>query len=113
MTTKAPNLRRKAWGRKRYCWRRCPYSTNDVSERIPEGERTDHTTTSGYMTLDSRGSRWGWVCEDPNCSYFLGTASTAIEIPVNKTTISGGQHYIITQEMHEVPLCSGVQFWEY
>jgi hypothetical protein len=111
--TKAPVLNRKAHGRKRYCWRICPYASNDVSGRIPEVERAEHTTTSGKMTFDTRGGhmRAGWVCEDPACPYFLGTAVTAINIYENKVVISGAD-YTIQKVPHPVPLCSGVQFWE-
>lgn len=112
--TKAPVLNRRVQGRKRYCWRICPYSINDASNRIPSSERSEHTVTSGKMTMDIRGGhrRAGWVCEDPNCSYFLGSATTAIEIYENKVTISGGD-YRIEKITHFSPLCSGIQFWEY
>ena len=114
MILKAPVLPRSVKGRKRYSWRCCPYSTGDASNRIPEGERAAHTVTSGYMAMDIRGGhrRDGWVCEDPNCPYFLGTAVTPIQIYENKITISGGD-YFVTKIPHDSALCSGVQFWEY
>jgi len=114
MTIKAPVLNRRVQGRKRYCWRICPYATNDLSDRIPDVERADHVVTSGQMAMDIRGGhhRAGWVCEDPSCPFFLGTAVTPIQIYENKIVISGAD-YTVQKIPHDTPLCSGIQFWEY
>lgn len=34
-----------------------------------------HTATNGIMIRYHRGSKYGWLCVDPNCPYYLGTAS--------------------------------------
>lgn len=100
-------------GKKTQCWRICPYAESDNSDRIPGSQKSIHTTTSGQMVFDIRGGhgRLGWTCLDPNCSYFLGDATTAIEIPIRTTTISGGQYYVNTT-FKPAPLCSGIPFWE-
>ena len=46
-----------------------------------EGSATNHTVTSGIMIRFSRGSKHGWLCVDPNCPYYNGSATG--------TTLSG------------------------
>ena len=113
--SKAPVLRRNVKGIKRYNWRRCPYSTADVTNRIPVGEKTEHTVTDGKMQLSiPKGhDSVGWVCKDPNCSFYLGTATTSIKVPISRTSIdyTTGE-YTITADYIEQPICSGTFFWE-
>jgi hypothetical protein len=69
---------------------RCPYATEssfhfvmDMNRNSPtfwgsidvSGEISAHTSTSGIMIKNAVGSRNGWTCVDPNCPYYLGTAS--------------------------------------
>jgi hypothetical protein len=68
------------------------------------------------MALDIRGGhdRLGWRCDDPNCSYFLGTATTPIIIGARKMTINRttGKYDVVIED-YEVPIgCSGIKFWE-
>lgn len=112
----APYINRRIQKTKRYKHRICPYSTCDQTNRIPANEKTNHIITSGYMALDIRGGhdRLGYRCDDPNCSYYLGTASTPIIIGVRKMTLDRvtGKYDVII-ENQEVPIgCSGIKFWE-
>jgi hypothetical protein len=69
---------------------KCPFSTEsnmhyakDMDRNSPtyfesvnvEGSAVSHTSTSGIMIRFSRGSKHGWLCVDPNCPYYKGTAS--------------------------------------
>lgn len=103
----------KVKGKKTQCYRLCPYSTAAVhDDRIPTGEKVEHTTTSGRMTFDIRGGHGlGWECLDDACPVYQGVATTAIDITVRNLTVSGGQ-YIDTSYTKESPLCSGIRFWE-
>lgn len=112
---KAPLLNRRIQGTKRYRWRLCPYYTEDASNRIPLTERRPHPTTSGHMKMSVRSGHdgVGWVCEDPNCSYFLGTATTTVKIPYSRVEINRETgEYTVNHEFHEQPICSGTFFWE-
>lgn len=117
MSGRAPILRKNIQGKKSYCWRLCPYSTADnFSNRIPSLEKTAHTVTSGQMSLDVRGGHdnVGFVCLDPGCPFFLGTAVTPVIMQV--TTVSGinyqsGEYTMQTQAV-PIPICSGTHFWE-
>ena len=113
---RAPYVNRKIQGIRRSKWRICPYAECDQSNRIPAGERTPHTVTSGYMAVDIRGGhdRAGWRCDDPGCPYFLGTAVTPIIIRARVTRVdqTTGEHNVDIEE-YEVPMgCSGIKFWE-
>lgn len=73
---------------KYYTWKICPYSTKYKELFYDLGFRgssrnsellvptwvpfitTEHTTTDGGMKYKNCGHP-GWVCEDPNCYYFL------------------------------------------
>jgi len=113
--SKAPVLRRNIQGIKRYSWRICPFATNDASNRIPITERTVHTTTSGRMKLSIRAGHEGvgWVCEDPACSYYLGTATTEVKIPYSRVEVNRETgEYTINHEYYSQPICSGIYFWE-
>jgi len=113
--TKAPILGRDVKSTKRYSWRRCPYSTQDLTNRIPAGEKTDHSVTNGKMKLSIRNGHdgVGWVCEDPNCPYYLGTATTSIKIAFSKTQVNRETgEYTIVHDYYENPICSGSYFWE-
>jgi hypothetical protein len=72
---------------------KCPYSietdfpfVRDWNRNSPtywmaidvSGEATAHTATSGIMIRYSRGSKYGWLCVDPNCPYYNGTVSGAV-----------------------------------
>jgi hypothetical protein len=95
-------------------FRYCPYSTQaETDERIPTGEKVEHTTTSGRMVFDIRGGHdgLGWECLDDSCPYYTGAATTAVEITTRYLTTSGGQ-YIVQNSTKPSPLCSGVRFWE-
>lgn len=114
--SKAPYINRRIQGTKRYKHKVCPYSLCDQTERIPLTEKAEHTVTSGAMSLDIRGGhgRAGWRCDDPNCPYFLGTATTPVIIKqrVTKVDQTTGK-YTVEIVDHEVPIgCSGIKFWE-
>jgi hypothetical protein len=50
-------------------------STNDEFHALPYGSYacSDHSTTGGRMVHVSNPP--GWMCDDPNCYYFINTAS--------------------------------------
>jgi hypothetical protein len=67
---------------------KCPYSTESSNHVIirrvigsdwqtvdVENEAVNHTATSGIMIKHSRGSKYGWLCVDPECPYYNGTVS--------------------------------------
>lgn len=65
---------------------KCPYSNeatiNYIKDIDPSSstywqmvevalvDRSNHTTTSGFMIRYSRGSKHGWLCVDPDCPYY-------------------------------------------
>jgi hypothetical protein len=103
-------------GTKRYKWRRCPYYTNDASDRIPAAERADHPQTEGKMRMATRagyGGGVGWVCDDDNCPYYKGLATTAIDITTTRVEIDQdtGEYTMIKDTIPQL-LCSGTRFWE-
>lgn len=113
---RAPILTRRIQGTKRYCWRICPYASNDTSGRIPNGERAVHPVTSGAMSMDIRDGHdgVGWRCDDDNCPYFKGLATTAVTVTTQECSInySTGE-YTYTPKVIELPVgCSGTRFWE-
>jgi hypothetical protein len=72
---------------------KCPYSTESpihYRRDINRGSATywqnidvsaeaiTHPTTSGIMIRHSRGSKYGWLCVDPDCPYYKGTASGSV-----------------------------------
>ena len=75
----------------RPCHMTCPYSTqsdyhyvrddNPFSStyrqlcEISDDDLVDHTVTSGIMIRYNRGSKYGYLCVDPNCPYYQGTVS--------------------------------------
>lgn len=111
---KAPRLNRRVWGRKKWCHRICPYATNAVDTRIPDIEKSVHTTTSGAMELDIRRGHdgRGWVCTDPNCSFFLGTATTSISMSLRNFTITASGSYEPAFLTELITPCSGTRFFE-
>lgn len=42
------------------------------------GEAAAHVSTSGIMIRYNRGSKYGWLCVDPNCPYYRGIASGTV-----------------------------------
>jgi len=68
---------------------KCPYSTesdlhyvrnidrNDPNfweyETLNSGSLAAHTATNAMMIRYVRGSKYGWLCVDPNCPYFVST----------------------------------------
>jgi len=76
-----------------YYHKKCPYATESNLHLVRNtaigsstywqntdvsGEVKYHTLTSGIMIRHSRGSRHGWLCVDPNCPYYGGTASGSV-----------------------------------
>lgn len=107
-----PKLRKRKNRAQGYSYRICPYSTCDITNRVPSGEKTIHYTTSGYMRMDAAdGHNIGFVCMDPNCSYYLGTATTPVNLLLRNTVISGNQYHVELIP-YEVPMCSGTWFFE-
>lgn len=49
-----------------------------VMYQVQASDRAEHIATGGIMIRYSRGSAHGWMCVDPNCSYYLGTASGTV-----------------------------------
>ncbi|HEC64036.1 hypothetical protein LCGC14_0717080 [marine sediment metagenome] len=56
---------------------------------VPLSERSAHTATGGMMIKHIRGSRYGWLCVDPECPYYLGTAT----ITPTGLTIAGRNYF--------------------
>jgi|SRR3989304_258621 len=113
--SKAPLVRKTYSGRKGlYGHRICPYSTQDITERIPLAERTDHTDTGGRMDLVSGPSGVGtaFQCNSDLCSFYLGAAVTELNQSVLALTISGGA-YIYTENLVPIYICLGRRFQEY
>lgn len=69
---------------------KCPYATEasihlrrDVSRSSltywqhinVANEAAAHAATSGIMIKYNRGSKYGWLCVDPECPYYKGTVS--------------------------------------
>lgn len=40
---------------------------------VPAGEIASHTVTSGIMIKHNIGSKYGWLCVDNNCPYYIST----------------------------------------
>lgn len=111
--TIAPKIQREI--RKGYTWRSCPYSTRDLSNRVPSGERTPHLVTSGYMSMDIHDGHGaiGFTCLDPTCPYYLGTATTVLDMKVRNQTLNRQTgEYIIETINIPIPVCTGTYFWE-
>jgi hypothetical protein len=112
----APRLGRRVYGNKSYSWRLCPYSTADISGRIPDLEKSIHYTTSGNMQLDIREGHdmVGFVCRDPNCSFYTGQATTPVTISLRSQRIADKQtgEYVVDTISVDIPVCSGTYFWE-
>jgi len=66
------------------------FMTVDVGESL-----TDHTLTSGLMIRFSRGSKHGWLCVDPNCPYYSGTASGTTASGTKIFTTAGNPYFYI------------------
>jgi len=112
---RAPKIIKTYIGRKgKYEHRLCPYSTQDVTGRIPDAERTDHLDTQGRMDLVSGPTGVGsaYKCNSNYCSFYLGTAVTELNQSINDLTISGG-HYIYSEILEPIAICSGTRFQEY
>ena len=72
----------------RYYHIKCPFSNESThhyildrniysptfgqSLEIVPSQRSSHTVTQGIMIKDVRGSKYGWVCVDNNCKYYIG-----------------------------------------
>jgi hypothetical protein len=111
---RAPVLRKTARGQKTYCWRLCPYSLEDIHNRLPNGERSAHTTTSGKMALDIRDGHdgIGWVCLDDACSFYTGVATSGIPIEARVLTLTVSGEYGVDIVQVPTEVCSGTRFWE-
>lgn len=59
-------------------WAQTTVSGNRVLYFVQPADRAVHTATEGMMIRFSRGSAHGWLCVDPNCPYYLGTASGTV-----------------------------------
>lgn len=79
-----------------HCWKYCPYSTQittyNQDSRVPAIEKVFHQETGGFLYTYSIGGPIGWVCPDNGCSFYLGTATTAVPqagrkfVPASGTT---------------------------
>ena len=60
----------------------CPYSTQITNyngdTRVPAGQKTFHAETGGRMHSYGAGNLMGWVCASNDCSFYTGTATTAV-----------------------------------
>lgn len=113
--TKAPLVRRTYPGRKgKYGHRICPYSTQDVTDRIPIAERTDHSDTEGRMDLipGPSGQGTAFQCNSDLCPFYLGTAVTELDQSVLELTISGGE-YFYDETFVPISICTGRRFQEH
>jgi len=63
---------------------KCPYSIEASNHMVKginwqfvdvESEAVSHTATSGIMIRYARGSKYGYLCVDPECPYYNGTVS--------------------------------------
>lgn len=62
---------------------KCPYSIESSNHIIRrnwqfidvENEAVNHTATSGIMIRYNRGSKYGYLCVDPECPYYNATVS--------------------------------------
>lgn len=75
---------------------KCPYSNEaeihyvrDINRASPTywsmelvmpGDRANHTATGGLMIKHSRGSRFGWLCVDPVCPYYVSNETNYFSI---------------------------------
>ena len=111
---KAPVLRRKPQSVNRHCMRICPYAVNSVDPRVPIAQKTVHTVTSGAMRFDLVNGHDGriFVCDDPNCSFFLATATSGIDLELRNTVIVSGSYQVQVLSYMNMP-CSGVKFSSY
>lgn len=73
----------------RYYHIKCPFSSEatynkyrDINpfsatywQMVPvvSGSINTHTDTLGLMIKETRGNKYGWICPDDNCSYYLST----------------------------------------
>lgn len=114
MVNKPPVINRTYVGRRgKYGHRRCPYSTDDIANRIPSAERTDHLDTEGRMDpAPMLGTGMIYQCNSDYCSFYQGTAVTELNQGVISLTISGGE-YIYTEREFPIVICSGTRFREY
>lgn len=113
MNCKAPVVRRKIWGRRLCCYKLCPYSTSDYSNRIPAIERSEHYTTSGAMAYETvDGHNHVYMCLDDNCSFYKGTATTPIQLSLREQYITTSGTYNITEVVTSVTPCNGTRFYE-
>lgn len=55
-------------------------SSPDYWKRNVSVAHVPHTTTSGMMIRHSRGSRHGWLCVDPSCSYYTSNGKPYFQI---------------------------------
>jgi hypothetical protein len=76
---------------------KCPYSTESSNHIVRnnnwqfidvESEAVSHTSTSGIMIKYSRGSKYGYLCVDPECPYYNGTVTTS-----GIVTTSGSRYF--------------------
>jgi hypothetical protein len=75
-------------------WKYCPYSTQITNyngdTRVPEIEKVYHNETDGRMHSYSISGVMGWACADNDCPFFLGTATTEIQLSGRKFVPSSG-----------------------
>ena len=78
-----------------YSYKKCPYSLSYKNQYyvegyngnstnpnlpIPDGQITEHTTTSGNMIIHHRGSVYGFVCWDDLCYYYVNNGVRYFEV---------------------------------
>jgi len=80
----------------RFYHQKCPYSTQaglhlvrDIDYNSPTyfelkalqpSDIADHNVTFGIMIRESRGSKYGWLCVDDNCPYYVNTGQRYFRI---------------------------------
>lgn len=77
-----------------YYHMKCPYASEAELHYVRDIDKTSsdywkrnvlvshvpHTTTSGMMIRQSRGSRHGWLCVDPDCPYYISNGRPYFQI---------------------------------
>jgi len=109
-----------------HLWKYCAYSTQITNyngdSRIPEGEKTYHNETQGYMHSYSISGHMGWACADNGCSFFLGSATSTVMqygrkfVPASGTTGGPSDLPTLSGSVQNVPIprtiASGTRYIE-
>ena len=48
--------------------------------RVPVSDQTNHTTTNGRMKIHARAGKFGFLCTDPACKYYIDHGKYFFEV---------------------------------